>query len=191
MSISRHIACQDCGGSFWHRVERRSDPNPDECPLCHNTGEPVLDMKGKLHPNIAKMVDEGRGPATTMTKAKSGDAVYRGMENASAARAQLAADDLGVDVSEMAHMKITDLKDNLRAGDVAAKIPTAPATLTSGPNMATFHQKPETSTGQVMGPGSMGGFGERTRQKVTAGHAQRAHQLVKAGEAGRYVAPRA
>jgi hypothetical protein len=48
------------------------------------------------------------------------DAVYRELERTSEVRAQMAADMAGVSVSEMSHLKVTNLKDNTRPGEVAA-----------------------------------------------------------------------
>ncbi len=48
------------------------------------------------------------------------DAIYRDMEVKSTARAEMAANDAGVSVSEMSHLKMTDMKDSLREGDSAA-----------------------------------------------------------------------
>lgn len=187
MSKSRLVKCADCGGSFWQPIESRADPYPDSCPLCDNQDDVVLTMpKGALHPNIAKMVEEGRGPATSMLKAQSGDSVYRGMERASEARAQMAADHLGVNASEMNHMKITDLRDNLRPGDVAAKIPSAPVP-PGGIHNAGFHGKPETMTGVPIAPGSMGNVGIGVHKTMIAsGHMRRQAAVTRAGEQGRY-----
>lgn len=49
------------------------------------------------------------------------DKVYRDMERGSEIRAQAAADMLGVPVAEMSALKITDMHDNQRPGDVADK----------------------------------------------------------------------
>lgn len=188
MTISRHIVCEDCGGSFWHKVEFRSDPNPDECPLCHNTGTAdVIDMRGKLSPKIAQMVEEGRGPATSMLIAKSTDGVYRGMENASHGRSLLAAEHMGVDPSETAHMRITNLRDNLREGDVAAKLPVNPVSqaMAEGKNTG-FAARPEVLPGQVMAPSGGAGLNAIRQTGMIQNHRQTAARLVKAGEAGRY-----
>lgn len=51
---------------------------------------------------------------------KAADGVYRQMETASQYRAERAAEMAGVPVSEMADLRITNLRDNLRQGDIAA-----------------------------------------------------------------------
>ena len=48
------------------------------------------------------------------------DKVYRAEEAASEKRAEQAAEMAGVPVSEMSGLKITNMRDNMREGDVAA-----------------------------------------------------------------------
>lgn len=71
--------------------------------------------------NAARRIGVRTGIAT-----QSVDGLYRGMEDASAGRAQDAADLLGVDVRSLNHMKMTNMKDNLRAGEMS-HIPAAAA----------------------------------------------------------------
>ena len=185
--IERLIKCEDCGQSFWHRVEHRSDPNPDECPLCHNSGEPVMKWPAKtLSPKIAQMVEEGRGPATSLRFAKNADNVYRQMETASESRAQMAADAAGVDVSEMSNMKITDLRDNLRPGDVAAKLPPNRFAQQANGVGPGFTQSPVAPGGAPIALGGLPKVGDSVRQNLTAGHAQRQRDVVRAGEVARF-----
>lgn len=56
---------------------------------------------------------------STAQKRGTADAVYRDMEQKSEMRAQLAAEAAGVSVAEMSHLKMTNMKDNLREGDTA------------------------------------------------------------------------
>jgi len=53
-------------------------------------------------------------------RVKAVDQVYRDMEKGSEIRAQQAAELVGASVSDMSALKITDLKDNQRQGDIAA-----------------------------------------------------------------------
>ena len=48
------------------------------------------------------------------------DKVYRDMERASEGRAEQAAEMAGVPVSEMSHLKITNMRDNVQVGESAA-----------------------------------------------------------------------
>jgi hypothetical protein len=48
---------------------------------------------------------------------KATDNCYRQLEQQSEVRAQMAADQLGVPVSEMSHLKVTNLRDNVQPGE--------------------------------------------------------------------------
>lgn len=187
----RLLKCEDCGESFWHTIERRSDPNPDECPVCHNSGEPILQWKSKpkLSPKIAAMIEEGRGPSISQAYAKSGDSVYRAAEESSVARSHMAAQELGCDPSETKHMIVTDMNDNMRPGDTAARLPPNPVTeaMAQGKNTG-FQQTPVAPTGQVLTGGGFGGAGEVVRQGITAKHAGIQNRLVREGQLARHVA---
>jgi hypothetical protein len=81
---------------------------PKACPLCayamgHNRADDDIVI-----------------PFIRTVKTTQADKVYRDMEAASEVRAQQAADMAGVPVSEMADLKITDLRSTMRPGDVAA-----------------------------------------------------------------------
>lgn len=81
---------------------------PDCCPGCGYEYDPPPGD------NIISM------PAIRSAVAKSVDGVYRDMERASEARVQQAADVLGVPASEMSGLKVTNLRDNTREGEMAA-----------------------------------------------------------------------
>jgi hypothetical protein len=51
------------------------------------------------------------------------DKTYRDLEVTSAHRAEQAAAMAGVPVSEMSHLKVTDLRDNVQVGETYAKTP--------------------------------------------------------------------
>ena len=107
------IRCPGCRKAFpW-------DPAidlPERCPLkgCGYVAvrrDPEVDEDGVIV--IA-------APFIGSAKTKATDACYRELETSSAARAELAAQMAGVPVSEMSHLKVTNLKDNTREGEVAA-----------------------------------------------------------------------
>lgn len=92
------IRCNDCGGKF--RIPEQ-DKWPDFCPSC----------------GVYCGVDPDFVPTQMnigTVKGKSADRVYREMEAASIARAEMAGDP---------SLKMTDMKDNLREGDIAYKGP--------------------------------------------------------------------
>jgi len=100
--------CPGCFGKFpW-------DPKlgyPTRCPLpgCDYTS-PEMD------PDVIVIAAPFiRSPNTNKT-----DATYRQLERSSEMRAQMAADMAGVPVSEMSHLKVTNIKDNTQPGEIAA-----------------------------------------------------------------------
>src|SRR5450830_222819 len=96
MPVMRSYQCPDCQGIFDHLHMRSTDEPPAFCPLC---GASTSDVRPEISaPRIAKSIG------------KTGDAVYRGMEDGSAQRAAMAAEHLGCDVSDMNAMKVTDIK---------------------------------------------------------------------------------
>lgn len=62
-------------------------------------------------------------PALRSAGTRANDDVYRQMERSSEHRAEQAAEMAGVPVSEMADLKITNLRDNRSNGDVMAPPP--------------------------------------------------------------------
>ena len=84
---------------------------PDECPSCH------------------EFIGSGRDdtvitmPALRSAATRANDDVYRQMERSSEHRAEQAAQMAGVPVSEMADLKITNLRDNRSNGDIMAPPP--------------------------------------------------------------------
>lgn len=184
----RLIECDDCGGTFWQPYERKSDPYPDECPLCHNTGEPVLRWppKGHLSPRIAQMVEERRAPGAISNLARSAEMVYRSMESSSAERARMAAEHAGVPESEMSHLKITDLKDNMREGDIAAKLPTNPVAhaIRDGKNTG-FQPQVIAPGGHAIGPSGDNQATINTIRNTTLQNFADRAALVRAGQLNR------
>src|SRR5215469_10686604 len=59
-------------------------------------------------------------PAIRAATTKATDQVYRDMETASIKRAEDAARMAGVPVSEMSHLKITNMRDNVQTGETYA-----------------------------------------------------------------------
>jgi hypothetical protein len=107
------IRCPGCRKAFpW-------DPAidlPERCPLkgcgyVSKKREPEVDEDGVIV--IA-------APFLRSPVMKANDGVYRELERSSEVRAQMAADMAGVPVSEMSHLKVTNIRDNTRAGEVAA-----------------------------------------------------------------------
>lgn len=99
------LRCSYCRGTFpWES----SKPYPKHCPLCDE------DIGIEDRGGVIQM------PSLRSARMESVDKVYRDMEKGSEVRAQAAAELSGASKEEMAALKITNLKDNQRAGDIAA-----------------------------------------------------------------------
>jgi hypothetical protein len=98
------LKCPECRGKFKWDVSRGF---PKRCPLCcEDIG--------------ADDSDEVVMPFISKSSRKSPDKLYRDMEKGAETRATLAAEMLGVPKSEMSSMKMTNMRDGLREGDIAA-----------------------------------------------------------------------
>ena len=99
------LRCPECRKCFKWEV---SKPDPRYCPLCSaDLGEPPDDDVISI-------------PAFLSAKTKANDKVYRDIETSSIVRMEKAAEAAGVPVSEMSDLKITNMRDNGREGDIAA-----------------------------------------------------------------------
>lgn len=110
MAIMRTYLCPDCKGQFDHLHHPSDEPPPDYCPLCG------ANVSGKRKKRLSRVVT---APAIKTVVSKSADQVYRQMEDSSNVRAQQAAEILGVHPSKLSNMKMTNMKDNLREGDMS------------------------------------------------------------------------
>lgn len=95
------LQCPKCAHKFY------SDTLFPECPKCDYSAELPDD-------DVISM------PAIRSAVAPSVDKVYRDMERASEARVEQAAAMAGVPASEMSGLKLTNLRDNTREGEIAA-----------------------------------------------------------------------
>jgi hypothetical protein len=101
------IKCNACS----HRIPwKPTDKAPMECPKCWASFGEERDDSDVVMPFI-------RSPKTTQN-----DKLYRDMEKGSETRMQIAAEQTGAPIAEMSAMKMTDMKDNLREGDISAKL---------------------------------------------------------------------
>jgi len=83
---------------------------PQECPLCH--ADISVPPTGEINM-----------PMMSFGKAKIGDRVFREMEAGAEHRINVASEMTGLPKSDFNDLKITNMKDNMRAGDVAAVEP--------------------------------------------------------------------
>jgi hypothetical protein len=190
MAFYQYYRCPDCGGTFRWLHHPSDSPPPNRCELCKawmnlDVPEPVF---VPLAPGIRKS-----------PYVKSVDQTYRAMESASIDRAREAADIAGVSEAEMSHLKITNMVDptSLREGDVSAITP-------SQDNITKFMQS-NPGIGGGYNPLNVGGAivtgeqlaaaahqgphphsGDTIRAATASSHRDRAWQMQRAGEMGRY-----
>jgi hypothetical protein len=114
MAFFRSYQCPDCGGVFKFLHHPAESPPPDACELCHASmvePEPVF---------------VAQAPRIGTTRGERLDQVFRQLEIASEARAELMAQAGGGSVADYAHTKLTNFNDSRHAGDVAAITPPTP-----------------------------------------------------------------
>src|SRR5215472_4902554 len=102
--VRQRVQCPECANKFY------SDSVWGMCPHCGYQAEEPDDTVISL-------------PALRSATTKATDKVYRDMETASIHRAEQAAAMAGVPVSEMSHLKITNLRDNVQNGETYAMPP--------------------------------------------------------------------
>jgi len=119
--VRRSFSCPFCKGQF-ERVQMKDAAPPCYCDLC---GEDVSGRKAAKARKTRQSspVPKPRHPRDRSVSrgviSKSVDMVYRGMESASEQRMNDAAEMLGVSPQSMSVMKMTDMKDNMREGDLS------------------------------------------------------------------------
>lgn len=110
MAFFRSYQCPDCGGVFKFLHHPNDAPPPDECELCHAS---------MIEP---EQVFVAQAPRIGTERAARPEQVYRQLETASEARAELMAQHGGGSASDYRHTKITNLSDSRYPGDTAAII---------------------------------------------------------------------
>lgn len=174
--------CPVCSGSFDFLHHPTSEPPPDYCQIesCRAFVGDGVEKVPVLHLKIG--THKGAIP----------DQLYRRLEESSAARAEEAAELVGADKSEMSAIKITDLKDNTREGDVLAVSRTATAAegqlTVRGGGPAPSHQR--LTTEQVVGMQQAASAGANAHSALEfrkkAPHQQLIASKTAAGQMGRY-----
>jgi hypothetical protein len=168
--------CPECRGQFRFYHHPDDEPPPKYCPLCgaHMEDEPEITFIPAA-PHIERSIR------------KTADDVFRQTEAASIANAAAVEEITGMEANAM---KVTNMGDYLRPGDVAAKMPVTPtAQLVNGQGQGGF-QPLMGMTGKdfarATGEGAFPHAGDATRQLLTQGHSQRARMVEAAGNVGRH-----
>jgi hypothetical protein len=171
--------CPDCGGAFRYFHHPDDEPPPNFCPLC---GSNMSDQ-----PEFAFMP---AAPHLAKTIGKTADNVYRQTEAASLAHIEAAAEMTGGDKSDFSAMKVTNMADYLRPGDIAAKMAnnevakhmTATGQGGFSPALGMTGAQYASATKEGLFPHT----GEIMRQDITSAHQQRARQVERLGQLGRH-----
>lgn len=101
------LRCQTCREAF--AFDPKTQDWPDKCPLC-GTHVGFNDRPD----------DDVCMPSIRTARSVATDKVYRDIEAGSEKRMHAAAELAGTSVEDMSALKITNLKDNQREGDIAA-----------------------------------------------------------------------
>lgn len=119
---SHRYQCPECSNQFTYlRYPSDAPEHPRFCPCCGYATDDQADGA----PEPAAFEKQVSAPHIARVAGKAGDQVYRMMEQGADMRVKMAAEMTGQPDADFADMKITNLKDNLRAGDIAAIAPPA------------------------------------------------------------------
>ena len=164
MPVTRTYECDDCGHRETVLHLSRDEPAP-ACSKCSGNARAQVSA-----PHIAKSIG------------RTGDATYRAMEDAARGRAELVAAQTGEPVHETG-MLVTDMRDNLRPGDLAAaSTPIVRANHYVDPAAGAEHAR-SVHVGPYPLAGSTSPHGWSS---FKANHGALRQELVRAGEMGRH-----
>lgn len=106
MAYKVRVECPKCQHRWWEKGQF-----PEECPSCGYDTRPAGDVISM--------------PALRTAVSKVADQTYRDMEKASENRVYAAAEQAGCSPSDMAGLKMTNMRDNAQIGEnsVAEKVP--------------------------------------------------------------------
>jgi hypothetical protein len=149
-------------------------------------GEPIP-LTGKLRAGAIDVENWHKPPASPLIakpQNQSLDKTFRAMEKASYERAEEAASMLNVPVSEVADIRMTNMKDNVREGDTSAIMPTPKAVPAAAPmtvNTVGAATAAMTRQGPLAGAGT--GFLD---SKIRRNHVATARAVQLNGQQGSY-----
>ena len=175
MPVIRTYQCPDCQGTFEHLHDHYDDPPPLVCDLC---GGDMRDTQPELAaPHLAKSIG------------KVADNVYRGMEQAAQNRAEMAAEALGENVSEMGAMKITNMRDDARAGETSSVVVNNEVTRVMAQTRGTtglVDSRAGADFAKATRNGPFAGAGVQALQGVVKHHNPTAAQVSRNGNMGQH-----
>lgn len=107
MPRMRTYRCSACEGQFDFMHHPADEPPPRFCPLCGFDTEGEAPTPVLATPHLAGVAG------------KAGDAVWKAEQQGADFRADYAQHTMGLDKEAADQLRITDMKDNLRAGDTS------------------------------------------------------------------------
>jgi hypothetical protein len=170
------LRCPDCREKFKWDAEK---PWPKFCPCC---GEDINNDR-----------DDIVMPFVSKAKHTYSDTVYSEIEKASEVRAEIAAEKLGVPVSEMSGLKITNLQDGRRQGDIHAPPVNNEVSriMQQAPQMLGFQGSNGVEYGNAVMTGAHPNVGARMRTMIQNNHREMvATHAVGRDEQGHFVIPK-
>lgn len=148
------LRCPDCREAFKWDAQKAW---PRFCPCC---GEDINNDR-----------DDIVMPFVSRAKNTYADTVYREMEQASEVRAEQAAEAVGATPAEMSALKITNLKDGSRPGDIAApSVHAETRRLTAGNAHPVFAGSGGVEYGAAVQAGPHPNTGARMRTMIQSNH---------------------
>ena len=171
--MARYLSfeCPTCLTVFRFFQHPSNEPLPENCPVCEVRG--VIPVFEPAAPHLGKTIG------------RTADQVYRQTEAASVAAAEMAATVGGGDASDYAAMRVTNMADYLRPGDIAAKMSDNPvAQVMANSGQGGFQPLGGMSGADYAAGTSQGAFprrGEATRQALVQGHQQLARVVEGQG----------
>jgi len=124
MAKRRRYQCPDCDGIFDFLHHPDNEPPPPFCPLCGadvrtNPEKPKKRARRLKSAQVVWQPGDLLYKPTNRVVSRSADSVYRSMEEAARQRQYDAAALLGEDPRKLTGMKITNLKDNVKTGEMS------------------------------------------------------------------------
>lgn len=170
------------------------------CPLCHKKfpwtpteGMPEKCLFCGAHVGHDSDSDDVVMPSMRSSRLAVADKVYREMEESSSRRAEAAASMVGAPVAEMSGLKITNMVDHQRPGDLAVPLPSNPVSdfMAQNPQASGFGTGRGVEYSMAVQQGPTPNAGAKTRTMVQNLHQQMVsqHCVGKDADTGRMVRP--
>lgn len=167
----RKYDCSSCGKRFEILHATAAEPPPDFCPKC---GAPSSDSVTEPLPL----------PSILSVKTRAVDGHYRAMEEGSQHRANMAME-MGLSTEEANQLKITNLRDNVREGEISAMPVNNPVSqMMAAAPPGTVGYQPGVNGVQYSGAVQSGPYpnaGAHTMQALRSRHAQFTQDAGHAG----------